>query len=1551
MSSMSIPQPPDAAAEQLTGIKKRRDILLAQIQNMEEHYKRIHSSDAESIQKMADLQAKIDKCKKELLEEKNRESFLTKINSKFKSIVDFQKGYDKEIVIAGEQVRVDETDDAGQNFVSFRKKYFPFEAEISQTYTNAKTIFQAVFTGYRNTDDIPPYTCDKEGKDLLLKGLNYRLRILRQQILDIRRKIKNIGDDTESANMPLRAAYEHFERLKKLINAYEKNLVACRSFDDLTGKFEGHQLDEGEINDMLRTFALMVLQYKEPQAGYEKYNKPAATVIDTLQGNIINEDKMGAYLGQYGEVPKVVLEIINLADGVHSDLLDKATDDALGRIVTEIKLIYVATGLIDEMDDLNQLENAEYIKGSISKLVTMYKNCNTKFAELNARNAALSGELEQVRADLARAIAERDTARDAEEEARRRIRAPNAGAAELAARDDAAALRIRVQELEGEEAVAAIAVRECNEKLAKFSDFFSDISEIFGRDQDMASIVAKIKADQAKVPELQATIAGLRAQIAAGEHGDPDDPAATAGAIAILKAKLAAAIKERDEALAGIEAATAERAALRQSNDELQLLVRNLRLEVDTAKTAAAELKSQRNDARAAASAAAAESRRLQEQLDALNQQIQGGAGDAAELASLNARHEVLTGEVEGAAGRAAAAEAEVTSLQTKIEIYETTVFTINEELKKCKKESKRRKEIIGKQADMIRTQAASINELMIEVEGAQSSLDAQKRDCQQKLAALTLQITSQRDVVGRLGRTEVKLTESNRRLAAAEAEIQRLARLNFALQREQKKLEDLKRRLRIAQESVVRDDATIEKLEGEVDRAKAAAAAAIDAAGEQDRYIKALATSLTAGEPLVIPSGNATLTSLITAINAATATGEGPPGGQVPAKLLCGLAEFIFHYLASIFYNGSEEDKTKLSTYKRIVQKIKNEIQLLRSDLTSDSIFTILHTDILPLIFASDYYYSQSDTTSKIVFIEERGDIAKTRNTVLKIIERVINANTVEPIDGEYFKNKTDISFHTLNSTATGSDPTGRYTYFTIGSPQDGSSYKLVKLNGSTTTIKDGTDDIGDTVVFNPSNLTYERLFCIFIVARLLYLEEKDLDKLNCSFPFKYLGNPAGAAAAAARAPRRAKPIRAAGTRLRVLPASKRQLLPRSPEDSPPPPLPGSLPAPKRRILQPSPEDSPPGSLPAPKRRILQPSPEDSPPLPPSPEDNSESKGELQTFPYREEVPEVSRRYPSIAHSLDVADSESKGVDPTLVRDIDTIPNRDPQDSYQPLAQEARVRYSEPQMQSVQPSGEDTPIRRTTGNTRVADAARARWQRAPVSTPPVERPPLSWGPSSSRRLEFNPQAVRQVYPQQPAPRPRQLLQKDTRRWQEPAQQPFVPYPPQGTTDVAKPPFVPYPPPPRSTQPPFAPRPPPPRSTQPPFAPRPPPPRDSQKAFVPYPPVVADEPIPSENENISSAQPSDVDEPNDEAVDGTLSASTTPPPRKRWGDTFKSMDYLKSRSGLGQGAARGRGGGSRRLQTRPIPKNRTLRKRRKRTHTRRKTRSHVDGKGKRSRRK
>jgi hypothetical protein len=259
-----------------------------------------------------------------------------------------KKNIQKTVRVAKEVVMLDEDDadiitdtEAGSYFggvVSFKEKYFPEkEGEVLETLKDA---FNTFFKKDADLlDPLPP--CDENHVVVILTGLTNRKETLFDEI----QKKRNRDEDS----IQLRELIVKYQQLESLVKGLEwqKEQGNCQNFDDEGNPGGFSKIDseqEKEISGLLRQFAFVVLQAKNPVAEYSDRTDEATELVEALREDPLTPDKMDEYIKTWREqakkddeyMPNILAEILERTD-TQTGLIDSLTTEQMDEFYKNVE--------------------------------------------------------------------------------------------------------------------------------------------------------------------------------------------------------------------------------------------------------------------------------------------------------------------------------------------------------------------------------------------------------------------------------------------------------------------------------------------------------------------------------------------------------------------------------------------------------------------------------------------------------------------------------------------------------------------------------------------------------------------------------------------------------------------------------------------------------------------------------------------------------------------------------------------------------------------------------------------------------------------------------------------------------------------------------------------------------------------------------------------------------------------------------------------------------------------------------------------------------------
>jgi hypothetical protein len=209
-----------------------------------------------------------------------------------KPVGDGKRSSYKILSIAGETIALsntglDPTEKVLHNKDDFQRLYVP--ASLKGNQSDLEEILLRMFplsSSQSKKEVLPPQ--DEDEFDLVRQSLHYRLETLRSEILD---------DTTDSVSV--REKLSRFDRLNKLIDSLEKNFQKNRRQDYIAITASSSQppsqepkldLSNEEVDRILRTFGIVLLQSKHQLPGFKFQTSPNQIIREVQSIQLDNED-------------------------------------------------------------------------------------------------------------------------------------------------------------------------------------------------------------------------------------------------------------------------------------------------------------------------------------------------------------------------------------------------------------------------------------------------------------------------------------------------------------------------------------------------------------------------------------------------------------------------------------------------------------------------------------------------------------------------------------------------------------------------------------------------------------------------------------------------------------------------------------------------------------------------------------------------------------------------------------------------------------------------------------------------------------------------------------------------------------------------------------------------------------------------------------------------------------------------------------------------------------------------------------------------------------
>ena len=574
------------------------------------------------------------------------------------------------VVVGAERVALVEGSELAQEFVGmvpFAPNYFPDEDE--QTIAAARHVFNIFFTKKEGTDRVPP--CDTEHFEFIQRGLVNRLETMGREI-ELQR---GRDDDT----LELRALIVKFQALEGLLNDLNEKVVngACQDYgkDGKPGAFSRiSSQQEEEIRSLLRQFAFVVLQAKNPVGKYSDRTEEAINIVEELRNDPLNQDTMDTYLQTWNEqakksgssLPQILVEVLERTD-TQTGIIDRMAQDQIDELLKDVigmgrqgfaqDQTTVQAGGGSSLQDfealITQLEQEENMpKDKALKIIRwIIDSTRTQWdslRQLKQKTGNMAGDAVERAKEIEALTTKLADANESMTKIQQQLKAKTEEAIKL----------------EGAAGVGAAAEAEVKAKSAAEKESLA---------MQIEDLKTQLERKTKEYDVIMIELANLRKSCSAGEAS----AAESAAAVSTLNAKLAGVEKEL--------------AVVRNENNALKAENEKLTAQSATQATEIAELQKSEAAATAAAAAAASKLAGLEGQVAELNKSSQGNAESEAaakaQITELTAQVGGLETEIkalqsgktdsEQAAAEAAASIAKLTeqskSLQEQIKVLETT--------------------------------------------------------------------------------------------------------------------------------------------------------------------------------------------------------------------------------------------------------------------------------------------------------------------------------------------------------------------------------------------------------------------------------------------------------------------------------------------------------------------------------------------------------------------------------------------------------------------------------------------------------------------------------------------------------------------------------------------------------------------------------------------------------------------------------------------------------------------------------------------------------------
>jgi DNA repair exonuclease SbcCD ATPase subunit len=667
------------------------------------------------------------------------------------------------IVVGAERVALVEGSEIAQEFVGmvpFAPNYFPGEDE--QTIAAARFVFNTFFTKKERTDRIPP--CDTEHFEFIQRGLINRLETMGKEI-ELQR---GRDDDT----LELRALIVKFQALEGLINDLEEKVIngACQEYgtDGRPGGFSKIiSQQEEEIRSLLRQFAFVVLQAKNPVEKYSDRTEEAINIVEELRNDPLNADTMDTYLQNWNEqakksgssLPQILIEVLERTD-TQTGIIDRMAQDQIDELLKDVigmgrqgfaqDQTTTQTGGGSSLEDfeslITQIEQEDNMPKDkalkiIRWIIDSTRNQWDALRQLKQKTGTMAGDAVERAKEIEALTIKLADANDSMVKIQEQLKAKTEEAIKL---EGAAGVGVATEaEIKAKSAVEkeslAMQIEDLKTKLeTRTKEYDVIMIELANLRKSCTAGEATAAESAATVSTLNAKLAGLEKELALVKNEKDALKAenerltaqTTLQASEILElqkseAAATAAAAAATSKLAGLEGQVAELSKSSQGNAESEAAAKaqitELTAQVEGLETEIKALQSGKTDSEQAAAEAAASIAKLTEQSTSLQEQIKvleaaaaaaatAAAADAAKLKETEgllaaARTEVAetTKDKEAIAAKLAAAITQQGVLQKKIDDLYTEWVAKNEELTQVKATAIADKQQAQKDAEVLK--------------------------------------------------------------------------------------------------------------------------------------------------------------------------------------------------------------------------------------------------------------------------------------------------------------------------------------------------------------------------------------------------------------------------------------------------------------------------------------------------------------------------------------------------------------------------------------------------------------------------------------------------------------------------------------------------------------------------------------------------------------------------------------------------------------------------------------------------------------------------------
>ena len=610
---------------------------------------------------------------------------------------------------------------------------------------------------------LPP--CDEIQKTLVMKSLQYRFDLLRQELntrgirsfQDIRKRMEElkrspvIGSLEGKDSMDVRRNLQHFDALKKLIAKYDSAQQCFNLEDKAFGALELDLTDE-RARALLKQFIFFTLQAHHPLQEYKKTNPTAPSFVKRLEINPLGEkfpQFMTTYKGNKLPIPETiarVLESLQAQPGLLDEEVKRRLEEGFAKEKEKI-LAYLYTFFppddvfwrtIGDDKDVYRIveklmERLREAQGEVDRLTAVNADIESKLKACLSAKGTLQGNLQRMTAQVETLTRQLEAAGRKDEEIAQ-LKAALAAATRDNEAKQQANLR-RIAELEA----------ELNRNLL-----------LLQAEKERAAVVTRERdALQVRVNELQAAEAAVRANLEEVRRGFEAQLEAE-------RRRTAAETTAKDAAIAARDTAAKELASAK-----IEITGKDEALKANAQQISA--LEKQVIDCNA-------ETKRLQAELAAKTEEAVTLLREKADIQRRLATAEESLADVRG----------KLEASEEKNEEYEGQINELNEVIKQLRaeladkdaafKKCEAEKAAMVKPADELASRAASLEAALAEARSRADAIEAERARLELEVGRLRIEAEQRNGVVtelqGQLGERTEELGAMRGRAEVAEGEL-----------------------------------------------------------------------------------------------------------------------------------------------------------------------------------------------------------------------------------------------------------------------------------------------------------------------------------------------------------------------------------------------------------------------------------------------------------------------------------------------------------------------------------------------------------------------------------------------------------------------------------------------------------------------------------------------------------------------------------------------------------------------------------------------------------